>query len=112
MSDIGGLFISFFLFQKKKQSIKNTDTVEEDIIARFVISGNGTKIGETVALHDDLLIVKNSEHFLGIPLKHIEVVGTRVFVKGLMDKDKAIQLGEKWRRSTYKEIQYPDEDSS
>jgi len=111
MSLIGGILIEFFLFNKTKKSIKNTNVFDEDIIARFVISGNGKQIGETVAIHNDLLIVKNQKHFLGIPIKHIEVVGTRVFVKGLIDKDKAIQMGEKWRRATYKEINYPSEES-
>ena len=107
------LLLILLLFQKfkdrkKKDVFKQSES--DNIIARFVISGNGKKIGESVACYNDILIVKNSKQFLGIPLKHIEVEGTRIYVKGLMDKDKAIELGEQWRQSMHKEISNKSEE--
>jgi hypothetical protein len=108
-------FSTLFLFQKIKDR-KKKDVFKpgecEDIIARFVISGNGKKIGESVACYDDILIVKNNIQFFGIPLKHIELEGTRIYVKGLIDMDKAIELGEQWRQATYNEIPDKSEDDS
>jgi hypothetical protein len=96
---------------KNRKKGKTTQESNDDIIARFVISGNGKKVGESVAFYKDLLIVKNEENFLGIPMKHIEFEGTRIIVKGLIDNGKAVELGEEWRQLMYKEIPEKQEES-
>jgi len=83
------------LFSKKK--ITEGDKIEE-LICRFVYDSNGRKIGESIALEEDILIIKQGRDFLGIPLKHIEIQEKNLLVKGLFDKDKALELGENWRR--------------
>ena len=112
MKDILCLITTFFIFSKKKPS-KKTPSIEEiktDLIARFVITGNGKRIGESVTVNNDILIVKDEDQFVGIPLKHIDLEGKRIIVKGLFDKDKALELADSWRKSSYKEINYPNED--
>lgn len=101
-----------FLFQRssKKDIQQHTYDDVSDMLARFIINSKGEKIGESIAFHDDLLIVKQKENFLGIPLKHISFEGKKLLVKGLIDTEMAKKLGNTWKKSTYKEITYPDED--
>ena len=71
---------------------------KDDLICRFVIDGNDNKIGESIALDGDILIVKSKNKFLGIPLKHVEDVGKALKVRGLINYDKAEEMGEEWYR--------------
>ena len=101
-----------FLFQKssKKDIQQHTYDDVSDMLARFVINSKGEKIGESIAVYDDLLIVKEKEYFLGIPLKHVSFEGKKLLAKGLIDTKMAKKLGDSWKKSTYKEIEYPDEE--
>lgn len=92
------------LFKIKKRE-KNTESSEhlDLLLCRFVVDGTGNRIGESIAIDTDLLIVKSQTGFLGIPLKHVEYSDASVVVKGLVDKQKAYMLGENWqKRSTQK----------
>jgi hypothetical protein len=98
------------LFQKSSKDISHTYDDVSDMLARFVINSQGEKIGESIAIDEDILIVKQKENFLGIPLKHVSFEGKKLHAKGIIDTDKAKKLGNKWKNETYKEIVYPDED--
>jgi len=99
------------LFQKpSKKDIPHTYEDVSDLLARFVINSQGEKIGESIAVHNDLLIVKDKEALLGIPLKHVSIEGKKLLAKGLLDTSKAKKLGNTWKKETYKEIKYPDEE--
>jgi hypothetical protein len=105
---IGGIF--FFSNNKQK---KNEDSIDEasykdDLLCRFVLDGLGKKIGESVAKDEDVLIIKSRNKYLGVPLKHIEPDDKVLVVKGLIDKEKAEIMGEKWRSKSFKEINYDD----
>ena len=65
---------------------------------------NGKKVGESIAIFDDLIIIKARDKYLGIPLKHIEEEGKTLMVKGLVDQDKAREMGEHWRKQSFNEI--------
>jgi hypothetical protein len=100
-----------FYFSRGK-NIKDEDFNEnksEDItlICRFVLDGLGKKIGESIAIDEDIIIIKSREKYLGIPLKHIEESGKKLIVKGLIDQGKAEKLGEKWRKTSYNLIDSP-----
>ena len=101
-----------FIFSKKKKRIEELEKEEEfksNIICRFVLDGIGRKIGESVAVADeDILIIKSRNKYLGVPMKHIEEDGKTLLVKGLIEQDKAELMGEKWRRENLKEIKYDD----
>lgn len=103
---IGWCFL--FLKQSKKQKMERESLVEfnDGLLCRFVLDGQGKKIGESIALFDDLLIIKSEKDFLGIPMKHIQAEGSHLIVKGLLDQSKALELGAKWQKATYKEIIY------
>lgn len=77
---------------------------KNSLICRFVLDGLGRKIGESVAINDDLLIIKSGKKYLGIPIKHVGEEGKTLLVKGLVEQDKAELMGEKWRRESFKEI--------
>ena len=44
------------------------------------------------------MIIKTKNKYLGVPLKHIEEKDKTLLVKGLIDKNKAREMGEKWCR--------------
>ena len=82
------------------------------MLCRFVLDGTGKKIGESVAIDNDILIIKTGKDYLGVPLKHIEEEGKTLLVKGLVEREKALQMGEKWREESFKEIPYSDDEKN
>lgn len=106
------LFFGIFLFNKKKVKEKEQEENEQifnDLLCRFVTDGSGKKIGESVSINDDIMIIKSGARFLGIPLKHIKESKKNLIVKGVLDFDKAYEMGEKWRASSFKEFQEESE---
>lgn len=104
LESVGGLF---FISRRK---LRENDEAEEgsskrnSLLCRFVLDGLGRKIGESVAIDEDIVIIKSGSKYLGVPLKHIEEEGKTLLVKGLVDQDKACEMGEKWRRESFREI--------
>jgi len=107
--NLGGLF--FFARKKSKKVEDESDQDHNNLLCRFVTDGTGRKIGESVSLDDDIIIIKSKGKFLGVPLKHVEENGKTILVKGLVDFDKAHEMGEKWRRESFREIKQKDESS-
>ena len=100
----GGIF--FFSIKKRK---KNDEAVDEEfdgnnLLCRFVLDGFGEKIGESVAIDDDIIIIKAGSKYLGVPLKHIEEEEKTLLVKGLVDQSKAEEMGENWRRKSFDDV--------
>lgn len=86
---------------------KIKDEINEDyngLLCKFVITGTGKKIGESVSIDNDIIIIKSGKKFLGVPLKHIEDKEKILLVKGLIDFDKAYKMGEKWRKKSFSTI--------
>ena len=96
---VGGMFF----FNRKKSTAIDEDIEEEQdsFLCKFVKDGAGRKIGESVTIDSDVLIIKSKEKFLGVPLKHIEDQGKTLLVKGLVDLDKAYEMGERWRTVSF-----------
>lgn len=100
--------IALFLFIKNRK-LKNEDESKKEykkngLLCRFVVDIKGNKIGESVAVKDDVIIVKVGSRYLGVPLKHVEEEEKTLLVKGLVDLDKAEEMGEKWRQESFHEI--------
>jgi hypothetical protein len=105
------LWIVCFLFNRKREQEDSDEQNDEvDLLCRFVLDGNGRTVGESVAIQNDVLIVKDKNDFLGVPLKHVEETGKKLLVKGLVDTSKAKELGEAWRDASYEEIVMDEED--
>ena len=107
-----GVISTVFLFSRKKgkkdKELEKIEFYKNELLCRFVLDGAGKKIGESVAIDEDLLIVKSRSKYLGIPLKHIEEEEKTLLVKGLVEQDKAELMGEKWRRESFREIEYDE----
>lgn len=103
-----------FLFSKNRKKRKEEREAEEaykdSLLCRFVLEGIGKKVGESVAVDKDILIIKSGKKYLGVPLKHIEEEGKTLLVKGLVDQRNAESMGEKWRRESFKEINHNDDE--
>lgn len=90
-----GLFISLFKFNQKKDRRQRLDD-KQDLVCRFVIDGKGAKIGESIAVDKDILVIKSGEKYLGVPLKHVKKQKNRLQVRGLISRENAEKLGEQW----------------
>jgi hypothetical protein len=102
---------SVFFFHKKKDDVeskKTSETADPSMLCKFVLDGSGKKIGESVSIDHDVLIIKSGSQFLGVPLKHVESAEKTLVVKGLIDFTKAYELGEKWRKDSYRELEQHD----
>ena len=100
-----------FFFNKKKDIVTPKITgepVDSSMICKFVLDNSGKKIGESVSVADDILIIKSGSLFLGVPLKHVESGEKNLLVKGIFDFTKAYELGEKWRKESYREMNHHD----
>jgi hypothetical protein len=98
---------SIFFFIKKKEPSepqKTVETMDASMLCKFVVDGSGKKIGESVSIDQDVLIIKSGSLFLGIPLKHVELGEKLLLVKGVFDFTKAYELGEKWRKGSFREM--------
>lgn len=108
---LSGLFGNVFFFFKGKRG-DDEEAEEEDyndsLLCRFVVDGFGKKIGESIAVDDDVLIIKAGRKYLGVPLKHVEEKDKFLLVKGLVERDKAELLGEKWKEESFKQMKYDE----
>jgi hypothetical protein len=107
---IGTVFIFLRKKRKKEDELEKIESYKNDLLCRFVLDGAGRKIGESVAIDNDILIVKSGTKYLGVPLIHIEVSGKTLLVKGLVEQDKAELMGEKWRRESFKDLRSKEEE--
>ena len=91
--------VFFFSGIKRKKEDKNceNDNIQNSLLCRFVLDGLGVNLGESIALNNDIIIIKKGKKYLGIPLKHVEEDGQKLIVKGLVDKKKALKMGDEWR---------------
>jgi len=100
-------FVIFFIFNKKANKEfeeEEDEQIYNDLLCRFVTDASGKKIGESVSIYEDIIIIKSGSKFLGVPLKHIKETKKNIIVKGVLDFDKAYEMGEKWRKSSFNEI--------
>ena len=101
---LNGLIFIFSKNKKKKEEIEELENFKNSLTCRFVLDGVGKKIGESVAIDEDILIIKSGKKYLGVPLKHIDIEEKTLLVKGLVEQDKAEMMGEKWRRESFSEV--------
>lgn len=103
---VGSLY--FFSKKKDKPDEKKTDQQTESMLCKFVIDGTGKRVGESVSVDKDVLIIKSGALFLGVPLKHVENTEKTLVVKGLLDYSKAMEMGEKWQKEALRDMNQKD----
>lgn len=108
LESIGGIFFFSRRKRKKNEEAEEEDPYKNNLLCRFVLDGVGRKVGESVAIDDDILIIKSGTKYLGVPLKHIEKEEKTLLVKGLVDQGMAEEMGEKWLRESFREIKYDE----
>lgn len=82
----------------------------EDLLLKFVEDSEGKRYGETVAVEEGHLIIKDGQTFYRAPVEHFEKSGEGVLVKGDVDWDEAKRAGEAWRERSTKVIEYDEEE--
>jgi hypothetical protein len=105
---IGGIFFFSRNNKRTKEEPEEEETYKDNLLCRFVLDGAGRKVGESVAIDEDIIILKSGKKYLGVPLKHIEDEGKTLLVKGLVDRENAEIMGEKWRQNSFREISYKE----
>ena len=97
-------FGMFFIFSRKADNIQSDsnsqNSDENNLLCRFVTDGFGNKIGESIAIDDDIIIIKSGKNFLGIPFKHILEEETTLLVRGPIDNERAMEMGKNWLDKT------------
>ena len=107
MNKLNYISLAFFfsgIIKRKEEKYSINENRENNLLCRFVLDGLGVKLGESIALNDDIIIIKNGKKYLGVPLKHVDEEGDTLIVKGLVDKKKALQMGEKWCETSFNNI--------
>lgn len=100
----GGIFFFSIKKRKKKDEAVDEEFERDNLLCRFVLDGFGKQIGESVAIDDDIIIIKAGSKYLGVPLKHVEEEEKTLLVKGLVDQSKAEEMGENWRRKSFDDV--------
>ncbi|MBN2602531.1 MAG: hypothetical protein JXA91_00160 [Candidatus Thermoplasmatota archaeon] len=94
----------FFIFLRKTDTNppdpKSQDLDENNLLCRFVKDGFGNKLGESIAIDNDIMIIKSGKDFLGIPFKHILEEEKTLLVRGPIDNEKAKEMGKNWLDKT------------
>ena len=109
LQTVGIVYIFPRIRKKRNEEFEKEQTLKNSLLCRFVTDGAGKKVGESVGIDDDVIIIKSKTKYLGVPLKHIEEEGKTLLVKGLFDENNAEVMGEKWRKENFKEINYDNE---
>lgn len=71
---------------------------KHELISKFVVDKEGNRIGETISIERDLVIIKKENKYIAIPLKHIEASKDQVRIRGIVEWDNAIKMGEQWKK--------------
>ncbi len=74
-----------------------------DLICRFVLK-DGRIIGESIDVHENRLVIKSGEKFLGIPLEAIEKTEEDKIYVSEFDESDALKFGEKWLEEKSKPV--------
>ncbi len=66
------------------------------LLARFVIDKEGRRIGESISVFEDLLIIKKGGEYYAIPLKHVNIDAGNIRIRGVIQWDRAKELAKRW----------------
>ena len=69
------------------------------LLAKFVVDSEGKKIGESISFYEDMLIIKKNSDYYAIPLKHVELKGGKILVRGIVQWEKAKELAREWLKN-------------
>ncbi len=85
---IAATCLAFLVNRKKARSL----------LSRFVVDKNGDRVGESISVHRDLLIIKREGDYYAVPLQHVDASGEELRVKGIVQWEKAAEMAEEWKQ--------------
>lgn len=80
---------------------KKKEDISESLIPRFVINKNGEKIGETIGMDGQRIILKKDNNFYSIPVSVLDERLGELVIEKDTDWEKAKALGERWRKKSF-----------
>lgn len=83
-----------------------------DILSRFVEDEHGNRLGETVGMDGDLVIVKapDKAEYKAIPRSQLRKSGEAFRVTGPVAWEEAEQKGAEWKERQHRVVEYGDEE--
>jgi hypothetical protein len=69
------------------------------LLSRFVADKNGDRIGESISVYKDLLIIKKDGDYYAVPLKHVDMEDDEIHVKGVVQWEIARKMAEEWKQN-------------
>ena len=92
--------------QAEAQLSMSQESSGEKMLLRFVEDEKGARVGETVAVEGDQMIVKAPGGFLAVPTSQLSESGAGLKLTGTFDEAAAKSAGEAWRVKSHKVITY------
>lgn len=84
------------------------EPAHESLLLRFVQDESGQRVGETVAIDGDRVVVKTPAGFVEVPAAKLQAKGDAVRLESGVDWDEARRLGDAWRERSHKVISYSE----
>lgn len=81
---------------------------DDSLLLKFITDENGEKLGETVAVEGDRVLLKVSDGFVSVPAAKVKHEAGALRLDFGVDWDEAKRLGEEWRSRSHKVITYSE----
>ena len=90
------------------QAVATQENPGDRLVLKFVEDPSGQRVGETVAVEGDELIIKDAQGFLAVPVASVTEAGEGLKLNAPIDEPAARQRGEAWRERHHKVITYSE----
>jgi len=81
--------------------MEKKEDLYESLIPRFVVNKSGEKIGETIGMDGQRIILKKNSDFYSVPLSVLDEHLGELIIEKNVDWEKAKALGERWRKKSF-----------
>ncbi|MDI6917657.1 MAG: hypothetical protein QMC80_07670 [Thermoplasmatales archaeon] len=81
--------------------MEKKEDLSESLIPRFVVNKNGEKIGETIGMDGQRIILKKNGDFYSVPVSVLDEHLGELTIKKNIDWETAKALGERWRKKSF-----------
>lgn len=92
---VGMLLVNQVLAKRAREQVAEPEDPAKDLLLKFA-HHEGSVVGESVAIDDDRLILKQAGVFKSVPLAQAEVHEGDIRITGDVDWEEAIRQGEAW----------------
>lgn len=85
------------------------DEPKDEYLSRFILNADGERIGETIGIDGERIIMKREEDFFSVPIEAIEEKYGDLLLSKAIDWDESKTLGEEWREKSSDKMEYNEE---